>query len=308
MRHSCARTGRPRLSCFLPALIFALLLSGCNGLSLSGNENASNRASRISIASSPVLVSLISAAVALFERQHPEAQIAVESTESLDGLSALAHQQVDIAATTLYADPSAAAAAHLLDELIGVVPFLIVVHPDVPVASLSQAQIQSIFSTGEITDWQQIGGPAQELVVVLPPLTSDTQFIFREEMLNGAAEAGNTLSTDSLEMLRESVARTPGSISYLPAPLLNARVREVAIDGEAATADEIAAGRYRFWSFAHLYSRNGSTPATEEIALFLQFIQSASVAQLARQLGYIPLAAMNTAPASVSLVARATSA
>ena len=295
--NSVARVGSILQPCCFVLLLCALL-AGCNGLPGSGAGNTSDSASPIRIASSPALLPLISAAVALFERQHPEAQIAVLRDESAAGLSALARQQVNLAATIMYADPSASSSAHLRDALIGVVPFLLVVQHDAPLVSLSQAQIQGIFSTGEITDWKQIGSPEQKLVVVLPPLSSDSRFLFREEMLGSAAEVDNALSADSPETLRDLVARTPGSIGYLPAPLLNTGVHAVAIDGEAATAEQIASGRYGFWSFAHLYTWNASTPGAEEAALLLQFMQSSAVAQLVRQLGYIPLSEMNAVPVS----------
>lgn len=297
MRDSFARHARALLPCLWFLLLCALLV-GCAGLpGSSGNTSAS--ASRLRIASSPALLPLLSAAVALFERQHSGAQIAVQRDESIDGLSALAHQQVAIASTVLYANPSAAFAAHLRDELFGVVPYVIVVQHAAPQASLSQGQIQRIFSTGLITDWRQIDGPKQKLVVVLPPLTSDTAILFREEMLGGAAELGNALSADSLETLRDMVARTPGSIGYLPAPWLNAGVHAVGIDGEAATAEQIASGTYGFWAFAHLYTWDTSQHETEETTLFLQFMQSSAVAQLALQLGYIPLSEMHAASVSI---------
>lgn len=293
---ACSRARLP--SFFLP-LLLALLLVGCTGLSDSG-ENTPPRSARLLIASSPMLVPLVSAAAALFERQHPAAQIEVQSRESLDGLSALVHQQADVAATTLYADPASPSTSNLLDQLACVVPFLIIAHPDVPLASLSQEQLQGIFSTGTITNWKQIGGPDQPLVVVLPPPTSDLRSAFREEVLGGTAEVGTALSSDSLETLRETVARTPGSISYLSGPLLDTQVQALAIDGERATADRIAAGRYPFWSFAHLYTWTaaGTDEQTGMKWSFLSFMQSTSVEQLIRQLGYIPPSTMPVPPAS----------
>jgi phosphate transport system substrate-binding protein len=299
-----------RLPSFFLPLLLALLLVGCTRLLGSGG-NTPPRPARLLIASSPALVPLISAAAALFERQHPAAQIEVQSRESPDGLSALAHRQADVAATALYADPASPSMPDLLDQLVCVIPFLVIVHPDVPLASLSQEQLQGIFSTGTITNWKQIGGQDQPLVVVLPPLTSDLRSAFREEVLGGAAEVGTALPTDSMETLRNTVARTPGSIGYLPGPLLDAQVRALAINGERATADRIAAGRYPFWSFAHLYTWADTWAAGTDEPMdmkwsFLSFMQSASVEQLARQLGYIPPSAIPVLSASGRSIASIT--
>ncbi len=280
-------------------LALALLLGGCAWLPLSIGGNQPPRPARLRITSSPALLPLVTTAAALFERQHPEAQIIVQSGESLDGLSALIHQQTDIAAAARYADPSTASAATLRDQLVCAVPFLVVAHPNVPLVSLSRQQLLRIFSTGTLTNWKQIGGPDQQVMVVLPPLTADIRLLFREEVLGSAADVGDSLPTASLETLRDTVARTPGSISYLPGALLNARVRQIAIDGQAATPEHITSGRYPFWSFAHLYTRDSAAPGEdrEMRTAFLRFMQSSQVEQLIRQLGCIPLSEMNVLPA-----------
>ncbi|HEY7348376.1 MAG TPA: substrate-binding domain-containing protein [Ktedonobacterales bacterium] len=304
-----------RFPWFFFALLLLPIVAGCGGLPGGIGANATPGSSHLLITSSPALLPLVRTAAALYERQHPEAQIDLRSSENVDGLSDLVHQQADIAATIVYADPAAISAEHMLDQLVCIVPFFIIAHPDVSLPSLSREQIRGIFSTGAITNWKQLGGPDQKLVALMPPLTSDIRFLFREEALGAATEVGTTLPTDSPETLRDMVARTPGSISYLPGPLLNARVRAVAIDGEPATAEQILAGRYAFWSFAHLYTRDTGAAGMQEAtgdsgirALFLHFMQTTSVEQLIQQLGYIPLTEMDGSPISASPAAFTTSA
>lgn len=302
------------LSSFSLFLLLTLLLIGCNGVSSSGDANMPTSPSRLLITSSSTLLPLIRAAAALFERQHPEAQITLQQRESRDGLSALAHRQADIAATALYDDPAAGSSAGLSEQLLCVVPFVIIVHPDVSLASLSRQQLLRIFSTGEITNWKQIGGPDQKVTVLTPPLASDINLLFREEVLGDAAEVGTALPANSLETLDEMVARTPGSISYLPGVLLDARVHEVAIDGIQPSARQIAAGQYPFWSFGHLYTWDDTTAGMDKRdtegamrSLFLRFMQTSPVEQLIQELGYIPLAQMPISDIAVSSLASAIS-
>jgi phosphate transport system substrate-binding protein len=298
-RKSGASQGYRLHSSLILLPLLALLLVGCNDVSGGAGVNVPANPSHLLIASSPTLLPLIRTAAVLFARQHPEAQIAVQSSESSAGLNALAHRQADIAATVLYEDPSTFPAAKLFEQILCVVPFLIIVHPGIPLASLSQEQLLRIFSTGEITNWKQIGGPNQRIVVLLPSSTSDIRSVFREEVLGGAPEVGTVLPTDSLETLDGIVARTPGGISYLPAPLVDARVHRVAIDGEEATVDRIASGHYVFWSFAHLYTWDSAAPDREEISegggigeIFLHFLQTSAAKLLIQQFGYIPLSQM----------------
>ena len=292
----------------LLGFLLASLLTGC--ALLPGNSDGSSMAAgssdqaRIVITSSPALLPLISATAVLFERQHPQVQIDIRTSELRDGLNEVGSQRAAMAATIRYADPSIALSKNLVDQLIGIVPLTIIGQPGIALPSLSYEQMLGIFSTGTITNWKQIGGPDQKIVVVVPPISSDVRFLFRDEMLGGAPETSTVLQTDSLEMIPQVVARTPGSISYLPEPFLTADVHRTAIDGVQPSAETIGTGHYSFWSFAHLYTEEGrgSSGAKETDegnkmrTMYLQFLQSTAGDSLARQLGYIPLSAIQVPP------------
>lgn len=292
------------------ALCFVLapLLTGCallpGGIGSPSMTPGSTSRAHIFITSSPTLLPLISAAAVLFERQHPHVQIDIRSSELRDGLNEVVSRQADMAATIRYADPSISSSMNLLDQLLCVVPFTILAQSGIALPSLSYEQILGIFSTGTITNWKQVGGPDQKIVVVVPPMGSDIQFLFREEMLGGASQITTALEADSLEALPQIIASTPGSVSYLPGPFLTANVHVLAVDGAQPTAETIATGRYSFWSFAHLFTQDEMvSPGAQETdgstnmnTLYLQFLQSTAGDHLARQLGYIPLSEIQIPP------------
>lgn len=290
-------------------LLLAFFMTACaplpDGLGSSATAPGSTGQAHILITSSPTLLPLISATAALFERQHPQVQIDIHKSELLDGLNEVVSQQADIAATIRYAAPSISSVMNLTDQLIGIVPFTIISQSGIALPSLSYEQILGIFSTGTITNWKQVGGPDQKIVIVEPPMGSDVRFLFREEMLGGASEMSGVLEADSLEMLPQLVAGMPGSVSYLPGPLLTANVHMIAVDGVQPTSETITTGHYPFWSFMHLFTEAdivdpgaGETDGgnNQMRTMYLHFLQSPAGDHLAQQLGYIPLSEIQIPP------------
>ena len=64
-----------------------------------------------------------------------------------------------------------------------------VVNPSVTgITNLTTQQASDIW-TGKITNWKDIGGPDQAIVLILRPASSGTRATFKKIVLNGADEA-----------------------------------------------------------------------------------------------------------------------
>jgi phosphate transport system substrate-binding protein len=149
-----------------------------------------------------------------------------------------------------------------------------------------------IFSTGEITNWKDVGGPDLKIAPVVRPATSGTRATFRKYILGGRDENGTLLTSDSSQTVLNAVAHQAGAIGYLAVSVLDASVHVVAIDGQTPTPANIEQGRYAFWGFEHMYTLGDPNSA---VSTFLDFMLTPAVQGLARQLGYIPIADMNLA-------------
>src|SRR5579875_1544154 len=268
------------------SLIILMLLVGCGGAA----NSQSALSGRLRIAGSTALQPLVSAAASLFERQHPQVHIQVDGGGSRAGLAAVTSHQADIGDSDIYADPAIYPDPNLTDHIVCVIPFAMVVNPDVTVTSLTRQQIIDIFSTGSIRNWSQVGGPDLPIVPVVRPQTSGTRDTFRKYILGGRDEKGKLLQTDSSVTVRETVAHTPGAIGYLGLSVLTPAVRVLAIEGARPTLTDIVAGRYIFWSYEHMYTLGDDNPL---LSAFLDSMLSAPVQQKAQEMGYIPIAAMN---------------
>ncbi len=267
-------------------LIVLILLTGCG--EVAGSQEALS--GRLRIAGSTALQPLVNAAATLFESQHPQVRIQVDGGGSRAGLAAVTSRQADIGDSDIYADPAIYPDPNLTDHIVCVIPFAMVVNPDVTVTSLTRQQIIDIFSTGRISNWSQVGGPDLPIVPVVRPQTSGTRDTFRKYILGGRDEKGKLLQTDSSVTVRETVAHTPGAIGYLALSVLTPAVRVLAIEGAKPTLADIVAGRYSFWSYEHMYTLGDDSPL---LSAFLDFMLSPPVQQKAQAMGYIPIAAMN---------------
>lgn len=246
---------------------------------------------------STALQPLVTAAAKLFHQENPQADVEVRGGGSKTGLATIAAHQTDIGDSDIYADPALYPDPNLTDHLVCVIPFAMVVNPDVGVSQLSTDQIIRIYSTGQITNWQQVGGPNLPIVPVVRPSTSGTRATFRKYVLGGRDENGRLLQSDSSQSVLQAVAQTPGAIGYLAVSVVDATVKTVAIDGQLPTSAAIQHGQYAFWGYEHMYTLGDNGGVT---GAFLDFMLTPTVQTLAQQLGYIPIAAMTAATASTA--------
>ncbi len=254
--------------------------------------NTAELEGKLTVVGSTALQPLATAAAALFQKQHPSVHITVNGGGSILGLQAVTHQQgqSDIGDSDIYADPAIYPDPNLTDHIVCVIPFTMIVNPGINVTSLTQQQIIDIFSTGKIRNWQQVGGPDLPITPVVRPSTSGTRDTFRKYILGGRDEKGTLLKTDSSVEVRNTVAHTPGAIGYLALSVLTSQVRAIAIGGEKPTQASIAAGRYSFWGYEHMYTLGDTTNTVQEA--YLDFMLTPPVQQLAQKMGYIPIANM----------------
>lgn len=269
----------------LAGLSIALLLSGCAESGMNQGELKGG----LKASGSTALQPLVSSAAQAFMKLHPQTHLDVELGGSITGLRDVTSRKSDIGDSDIYADPALYPDPNMTDHIVCVIPFTMITNQDVAIPSLTQDQIIKIFSTGEISNWKQVGGPDLRIVPVVRPPTSGTRDTFRKYILGGLDEKGKFLQSDSSTLVRDTVAKTPGAIGYLALSVLNNSVHSMAINNQSPTQDNIAAGRYVFWAYEHMYTLGDDNPL---IAAFLDFMLSKQVQQQAQKLRYIPIDAM----------------
>jgi len=162
----------------------------------------------------------------------------------------------------------------------------IVTHPDVPVSDLTVEQVRDIFS-GKITNWKDLGGDDQNIIVVSREEGSGTRAAF-EEMVMGedALIAASAILQASNGAIRTTVSTTPYSIAYLSFGYLDDTVKSISIDGVAPTEPNAADGSYPIVRPLNMLT-NGEPAGM--VKAFLDFILSEAGQKLVVEDGYIPV-------------------
>jgi phosphate transport system substrate-binding protein len=256
------------------AALAALLL----GSSLGAVSAPAFADTTINIAGSTALLPLVKDAAAEYQKAHPDVKISVSGGGSGSGISQVAAKAIDIG------DSDIVAAGHpeLHDNRVAVIGFAIVTHPGVGVKSVSKKQLQDIFS-GKATNWKEVGGPDQKIVVINRPRNSGTRAVFAKTVMGNVVINESGLTEDATGTVVSVVKQTPGAISY--AALSGTRgggLSEVSVDGVAPTDENIMNGKYAVWSYEHMFT-NGAP--TGEVSRFIAYVQSNS--DLVRRDGFI---------------------
>lgn len=301
--------GRKKIAIAIAILLAGLLvIAGCGNKAANqapadnsgANQSSNNQSSgslgseisgSITAAGSSALLPLVEEAAAQFMSENPNARINVQAGGSGTGLKLVSEGSVDIGNSDIFANEKLDAdkAKELIDHKVCVVGFATVVNPNVKVDNVTKQQLVDIF-TGKITNWKELGGDDQKIVIINRPTSSGTRATFKKYALNGQEEAqGIALTEENSGSIRKAVADTPGAISYLALSYVDSSVKALKLEGVEPTKENITSGKYPIWSYEHMYTKGEPTGLTKA---FLDYMVSDQVKPLVEQLGYIAISDM----------------
>jgi phosphate transport system substrate-binding protein len=287
----------------LLALALLAVLVGCAPSENGGRTLAPRPSSAIENKGSDTMVNLALAWAEAYGRLHPDVQIAVTGGGSGTGIAALINGTVDMANASrdIKAEERAQAEANGIEPVEHVVAgdaIAIVVHPSNPVQALSIAQLADIYS-GQITNWQEVGGEDRPIVLLSRESNSGTHVFFLEEVLRGGRADDRTLfSPDTLLMpssegISAEVRQNPNAIGYDGLGYVTHDQKVVAVapeGGGAAIMPSIETVRNDTYPIAReLFIYTAGEPAGR-VRDYLDWILSAEGQAIVGELGFVPIA------------------
>lgn len=288
----------------LLALLAALMLvmAACGGgastdKSSQSKKDDSNKATQakelsgsLVISGSTALQPLIAAAAEEFMGKNPKVDIQVNAGGSGTGLSQVAQGSVQIGNSDLFAEEKQGIPAdQLVDHKVAVVGMTAAINPKVGIKDIKKDDLIKVF-TGKITNWKELGGPDQKIVLVNRPDSSGTRAVFNKFALDGAKPAEG-ITEDASNTVKKIINETPGAIGYLAfSYLTDNTVTPLSIDGVAPTAENVQTGKFPVWAYEHCYTKG--QPNELEKA-FLDFVMSSDVQNnVMKKQGYISVTDM----------------
>lgn len=286
----------------IAAILCMGLLAGCGGggdTSSAGSSSGDSSAAaetqdlsgEITAAGSSALKPLVDEAVNEFVELYPDVAITVDAGGSGEGLKQVSEGTIDIGNSDVPAEDKldAEKAKELVDHQVCVVTMAPIVNPDVAdagVTNLTKQQLIDIF-TGKTTNWSEVGGPDEDIVLVTRPTSSGTRSTFQKYALNGNEEASNaSMETDDSGVLLQNVKDTKGAIGYVALSYLtgdDTGVATVSIDGVEPTLENTYSGDYPVWTYEHMYTKGEPNDVTKA---FIDYITGDDFGKTMESLGY----------------------
>jgi len=292
------RFSRNKTKAGRPVIAILLLVGLVTGLTGCGSDV-------INIVGSNTVTPLSAVWAEEFMDMHLEANIAVSGPGSGAGIAALINGTTDICQASRTIRPTEIEQA----QANGVEPYEIqvaidalsvVVHPDNPVSELTFAQLSAIY-TGQITNWNEVGGDDAEIVAIARDTNSGTHVFFKEHVVQmqglptedtSLEYGGDVLMLPSTEEGVDQVADNPGTIFY---PGLGYVTDEIKLIAVKRTADSTAVlpsietaldGTYPIARPLLFYTNGEPTGVIKD---FIDYCLSSEGQAKVLEVGYVPL-------------------
>ena len=204
-------------------------------------ETTADLSGTISLAGSTSMEKLANAVAESFMEKYPNVTVTAEFTGSSAGIESLLAGSVDIGdASRALKDSEKEAGA--VENIVAIDGIAVVTDTENSVADLTKDQLISIY-TGQTTNWSELGGDDEAIVVIGREAGSGTRGAF-EELLDIADQCVYANELDSTGAVMAKVASTPGAIGYVSLDVVDDTVKAFSLEGVEATADNIKAGNY----------------------------------------------------------------
>lgn len=270
-------------------LIIAALVSACGGTSTPGAPvtDPTTDNSTISVSGSTTVQPLAEKLAEAFMTENTGIRIDVQGGGSSVGVKAAGQGTSDIGMASREIKESELTEFPKLNVVViardGIA---IVANADVTVSDLTVEQVRDIFS-GKITNWKDLGGEDQNIIVVSREEGSGTRGAF-EELVMGkdALITASAILQPSNGSIRTTVSTTPYSIGYMSFGYLDDTIKAISIGGIAPTEPNAADGSYPIVRPLNMLTNGEPTGA---VKAFLDFILSDAGQKLVVEDGYIPV-------------------
>lgn len=248
-------------------------------------DTASNLKGSISMVGSTSMEKFATALSEVFMEKYPSVTVQAEFVGSGAGIEAVTNGSADIgnSSRNLKDEEKAKGVA---ENIVAIDGIAVVSDPANTVGNLTKDQLINIYN-GTTTNWKELGGADQPIVVIGREAGSGTRTAFEELLkLEDACKYSNEL--DSTGAVMAKAASTPGSIGYVSLDVLDDTVKTMKLESIEPTPENIKAGSY-FLSRPFVMATKGEISEQSDLvkALF-DYIYSDEGKDLVKAVGLIP--------------------
>lgn len=220
-----------------------------------------------------------------FMQLHPDVTFTYNPTGSGSGITAVQEGRCDIGLSSR-ALKDEEAASGLKGETVALDGIAIIVNNENPVTDLSLDQIAQIYK-GEITNWSEVGGNDEEIVLIGREAGSGTRDGF--ESITGTEDLCQyRQELTSTGDVITTVSQNPAAIGYASLASVSDQTKTLTVDGVEPTEDTVRDGSYKIQRPFVLVTKDGEALSAQAQA-FYDYAMSSDVADLIAQAGAVAI-------------------
>ena len=265
----------------------AVLMVAANGIVAAEKEEAVLR-----IEGSTTVGPIADAFAEVFAKKHPSVSITVKKTGSGDGAAAMIDGRCQVATMSRFMKSGEFANAVKngvmpVAHAIAMDGVCVVVHPSNHVKALASSQVRKIY-TGQITNWKQLGGADQKIVVISRDTSSGTYETFHKLLMKKQKMFKGVEYVSSNPQAHARVKTTQGAIGYVGLGFVDKKVKALTINGVAASRKTIASGIYPI-SRPLFFFTNGYPKLGSIVHAFCTFHLTEKGQEIIEAKGFVPV-------------------
>ncbi|MDZ4803873.1 MAG: phosphate ABC transporter substrate-binding protein [Candidatus Eisenbacteria bacterium] len=227
---------------------------------------------------------------------HPGALLQITGGGSGTGIAALINGNTDICQASRPMKPDEKKKLRDRYQTTGVeIPVArdglsIYVHEANPLAGITVAQLKDIY-TGKVTNWKDLGGKDEPIVVYSRESSSGTYVYFKDNVLDGEDFAPQVQTLPGTAAIVNAISKDPrgigyGGVAYAKGIRIPPLKRDAADPGVIPSEATVRDGSYALARDLYFYTRKKPDGA---IKAFIDWVLSPEGQQLVTEVGYFPV-------------------
>ena len=238
----------------------------------------------IKLAGSTSMAQLANAMAEAYMEKNPNVSVTAEFTGSSAGLESLAAGSVDIGdASRALSDEEKAGGA--VENIVAIDGIAVITDTANTVTDIKSEDLAKVY-TGEITNWKDLGGPDESIVVIGREAGSGTRDAF-EELLDVKDKCAYAQELDSTGAVLAKVAATPGAVGYISFDVLDDTVNGLKINSVEPSEETILSGDYLLQRPFVMATMGEISEQNELVQSFFDFINSDDGKNVIKSVGLI---------------------
>lgn len=243
-----------------------------------------NLSGSVTLAGSTSMEKLANAMNEAFMEKYPSISATAEFTGSSAGIESLAAGSVDIgdASRALSDDEKGQG---IVENIVAIDGIAVITDTDNTITDIKSEDLAKVY-TGEITNWKDLGGKDEQIVVIGREAGSGTRDAF-EELMDVKDSCKYAQELDSTGAVLAKVAATPGAVGYVSLDVLDDTVNGLQINSVEPTEENILAGTYVLQRPFVMATKGEISEQSEQVQAYFDFINSEDGQNVIKSVGLI---------------------